>query len=385
MKIYSTHKSKSTRVLALCLILLSFTPSTHAEWQPFRLWFSAYQKKYRHKWGNSCDAYFNVSRSQGSWCENTVDCILANTPETQKANMAGAGILLGLTPTILGIMAPSIESMAFLGSERPFLSFLLACGTPTLFTAYPLDRADPLGPLARALQPSHRLSQILPPPRTSGTRVNTIEYVVAVASAFNVIYLSYDITRRSIISWSCPNWAWVLCWSFVPAFINVVSLAVFRCTVIKRRSNDASHVRRRSSDDWWVWRVRHILWEKELKPCSQRHLPHYYVKQSMLAQIARWVCPVISYVHYVLGTAILGSLLFIPFADAFPIVIRYVASGVVARGILSFELNCLNCNNETVWQDGRLELQSSENSDSLLRTFTPVHKSQVHVVVGPDD
>ncbi|KAH0542537.1 hypothetical protein FGG08_003042 [Glutinoglossum americanum] len=316
-----------------------------AEWRPFRLWFPTYLKHYRYKWGDSCDALLNVSKKEDSWCESASDCILSNTPETQKANMAGAGILLGLAPSIIGNLAPTIESMAILATERPLLGFLVSGGTPAVFMARLFSVSDPLEPLSVAPFATYTKK------RNTNTRienvfVNLVEYGLAAASTANVIYTSYSISQRSIVSWSCPNWLWVICWSFTPAFAHILAVLIFRSTVrIVRPRQQKSHENGGWMDPNLLERFGGILWRREFMPCSERDLPQYEVRKDRFSRSARWVSPVISYIQLVAGTAILGSLLYIPFGDALPLVAKYVLSGVASRALVSFELTNLRKRN----------------------------------------
>lgn len=70
--------------------------------------------------------------------------------------------------------------------------------------------------------------------------------------------------------------------------------------------------------------------------------------------------------QYILGTAILGSLLFIPFPDAIPVVVKYVASGIVSRAILGYELSSLSRLNKEVMSKDMLELRSNDQEQAEM-------------------
>lgn len=53
-----------------------------------------------------------------------------------------------------------------------------------------------------------------------------------------------------------------------------------------------------------------------------------------------------------MGTAIFSSLLFVPISDAFPIIVRYGISGVVARCLVGLELQSLKRKNKPSHLDG---------------------------------
>lgn len=60
------------------------------------------------------------------------DCILRNMAETLKANMAAAGVLLGLLPTILSFVGSNTTQTALLALRRPLLALLVATGAPAV-------------------------------------------------------------------------------------------------------------------------------------------------------------------------------------------------------------------------------------------------------------
>lgn len=316
-----------------------------ADWRPFRQWFGTYEKNYRPKWGTKCDSLLNVSKSEDSWCENASDCILANTPETQKANMAGSGILLGLAPVAMSQMAPYTGTLVILGRQRPLLGLLISAGSSGIHTEQPFTMDGGIASLSTA--PSPLLLG------TSNNRVNLaltsfLEYGLAFASVANVIHVSYSISQRSIISWSCPNWAWVICWSLFPIVAHMISMLAFQVTVhtMRPRRPESSEVLSTSEPKSpWSWVV--TLWEREFKPCSERVMPQYFVRADRWSCLTRSVSPMIAYLHLFLGIAIFGSILYVPFGDAMLVCLRYLVSAAISRLLLMFEFDTLKARNLT--------------------------------------
>lgn len=216
--------------LAFAALFLAPTASA-ATWQPF-VQYMPLTNDQRYTWDDQCDAQRNVPQSEPAWCENLLGCILDNTDEALKINMAGAAILLGLAPTILGNLAPTIENLAFLSSQRPLLSFFLAASTATTNTGRPLGDVDPLGSVLETLSRESRFKGIVRLQRGRfGPILSLVEYVLAIAATINVVLLSYQLTLTTVVSWSCPNWAWVISWSCIPAALHLFSMLVFRLTV----------------------------------------------------------------------------------------------------------------------------------------------------------
>lgn len=51
--------------------------------------------------------------------------------------------MLGLLPTLLSTIAPSIPEMALLSSYRPMLSFILSLGAPVIWPSRIFEYSDP--------------------------------------------------------------------------------------------------------------------------------------------------------------------------------------------------------------------------------------------------
>ena len=52
-------------------------------------------------------------------CKNMVTCPLRNLDDIDKADMQSATVLLGLTPTIISYVGPTVVDIALLSSSRP--------------------------------------------------------------------------------------------------------------------------------------------------------------------------------------------------------------------------------------------------------------------------
>lgn len=60
------------------------------------------------------------------------------------ANFNSAIVVLGLMPTLLATIGPSIAEMAVLSSYRPFLCFLIALGAPAIWPTRLLEYGNPV-------------------------------------------------------------------------------------------------------------------------------------------------------------------------------------------------------------------------------------------------
>ncbi len=77
---------------------------------------------------------------RGGYCGLHLNCMLYATNEPVKANMAATSVLLGLTPSILAGLGPTIGEVALLSLHRPVLALLISLGAPGI---YPTRIATP--------------------------------------------------------------------------------------------------------------------------------------------------------------------------------------------------------------------------------------------------
>ena len=352
----------------LLLLLFLTAPARAWRWDPFTIFLPVYSDAFAPLWHDSCIPELNTPHSASAWCEATLDCVLENSSESVKANMAGASILLGLAPTILGTLAPAVEDLALLGAHRPLLALLLAAGTPALAANNPLGEPNPLAPLHRRRDavrlggPARRRH-----PRALATALNVAEYLLAAACAANVVQLSYDLMLRTVVTWSCPNWGWVIGWSSLPAGLCLLAGLLFRATVRPEPRAEPPGAGRdaKGSPSGAAARlmpppdlepdhhapasaqpsgggVLGFLWRHEFAPCAQRQpAPVVRVSRAWPVQLLRAAIPLGCFVQYVFGTAILSSLFPVIVRDAFPVLVRYAVSGGVVHAVVAFELRNL--------------------------------------------
>ena len=71
-------------------------------------------------------------------------CIQDGLPIENQLAMASAQVLLGLTPTLLSTLAPSVGEISMLSSVRPLLALLLSLGCPAVYSIRALEYDDPV-------------------------------------------------------------------------------------------------------------------------------------------------------------------------------------------------------------------------------------------------
>ncbi|QIW95989.1 hypothetical protein AMS68_001507 [Peltaster fructicola] len=351
-------------------------------WSPYQEWYPYFAKHVLPQFANNCSEAMNTPHTVDAWCQAGAVCIFNNINAYTQAELSGAAVLLGLTPAILAVLSPSDNSLAVLSTERPVLSLMLAAGTATLSVGYPFSRQSPLQPLIKALDTIWTVDSLSNKLSNTPILISIVQYLLAAAAIANTVQMSYDITRKTIVTWSCPNWAWVLCWSFVPLFLHTVNMIIIRHTVTRtaQPSSRISPVLGASKKSSGIFgRIWDWMLDKELRPCCERVLPSYVTKYSLLHQIEWWLPRLGAYLQYVMGTAIFSSLAFVPISDAFPIIVRYGLSAITARCILGLELQSLKCKNHRSEADGMVTSPKYDPSSVLLPRRALTLKEQVHV------
>lgn len=62
-----------------------------------------------------------------------IACLLNAIPPNWQANFYSAIVVLGLMPTLLAYIGPSVAEISLLSAHRPLLSFLISMGAPAIW------------------------------------------------------------------------------------------------------------------------------------------------------------------------------------------------------------------------------------------------------------
>ncbi|EUC27603.1 hypothetical protein COCCADRAFT_30949 [Bipolaris zeicola 26-R-13] len=167
-------------------------------------------------------------------------------PSDVLANFISATVVLGLMPTLLSTIAPSIAEMALLSAHRPALSFLIALGAPSIWPTKLIEYNDP-------------------------TR-----YVLVAGAVFNIVWTSLELGRNSILSWGCTTTFGPLLWTSLAGVVHLVaafSFAYARSSAHSRQESANKGIR-----NWNATKgFRKIigLLGKEFTLCAEQSLGQY--------------------------------------------------------------------------------------------------------------
>ena len=111
---------------------------SQADAEQFTHWYKIYNWALIHSAGEEC--YPNYTSKE--WpeykefprkadidnCKNMASCLLHNLDDFDKADMQSAAVLLGLMPTFLSNISPTLDEVALVSLHRPVLASLLVTG-----------------------------------------------------------------------------------------------------------------------------------------------------------------------------------------------------------------------------------------------------------------
>ncbi|KAK8096142.1 hypothetical protein PG999_014164 [Apiospora kogelbergensis] len=271
----------------------------------------------------------------------TVECMLQEFPEFRKAEAASASVILGLLPSVLSQIGPTTAQLGLLGSRRPVLTLLLALGAPSFSRptsqGYETSLRDelPFASLETPKQNSNKGSGGHGHTKFHRGRViltNLLEYTLALAALANVAILTYKLCI-----WAIESFALGFIW--LPAIWVLIAIPVYIVSV----SVIYGHFR--ISPDREGAGVAEWRWYDELTPChdqpSVKLTPRPWNGRKKAVNALAWFLHFGIVVQGVIGTLALAGLIFISVVDAVHVVLYFVASAVVCKLIIAYELSGL--------------------------------------------
>lgn len=284
--------------------------------EPYQLYVEAYHTPALH-------------RQLLSLCYDVEACLLDNFSPASVADMQSADVVLGLLPSLMSAIGPSIAEISLLSSQRPVLSFLLSMGAPAVSPTRVFEFNDPLVVLGVQNDSKwvvHRFRSWI-----SGI-VSATEYLLAMAAVVNMIYASVQLGRNTIVAWACTTTCLPFLWTIVASFIHIIGSTSYAITQRRQRLSN-------------TWKGGTTIVEKigraalaEVTICAnvetaERSSPG---RATVLLNVFAGCC---AFVHILFGTIVLSGLQFIGVLDVMNQVLwRYLVSTAICRLILMFEI-----------------------------------------------
>jgi len=292
------------------------------------------------------------------------NCMLANLPAAYLANYQAAAVIMGLTPTILASLGPSVAETSLLSAHRPLLSFLISLGAPAVYPTRIFEFTDPHSVLRHK---EHVLRLPLLGTR-SAIICSVLEYVFALAAAASIISTSAQLGGKTILVWACTNQAMPLIWTSLSAAIHIGAALAYKIALSsgdRRRNHGYQSTKSGDSDSsartGTLHRISGLL-RSEFRICALRKQLHAHKLEDppSVAVLLSCFAGVGGFWHVVFGTVIFSSLAFISVIEFLNYVFwRYLLAAAVCRLILMVELTGLRA------VQRRFERQANGGSTSI--------------------
>lgn len=263
---------------------------------------------------DQCAALWAIQQTEGAYtndgnCNELLSCILENTTEAIKANMASGTVALGLAPTILTLLGSTTGETALLSRRRPLLAFLLACGSPAVNPLPTFVYENPLEALkAREgrLAPSH----VTAAPPWQSVLIVAVEYLFAAAAIVNIMTVTYYTGKWTINAISCDIIYMPILWVLLaPANHLHGMLALWLRTEVVV-DGDRKFQLGWSPEDLRKWLVAHA--QHEFTPCARHDkLVLRWKNETYLYVAISWWTSFFNTVHLLYETIAFSSLIFL--------------------------------------------------------------------------
>jgi len=245
--------------------------------------------------------------------------------------MAATTVLLGLTPSILAFLGPTIAEVSLLSLRRPILAILVSLGAPAISPCRIGTYDDP-----SAVYELGTGALVVPEiPRPFSILVSVAQYLLAACAAANVFQVSYDIGIRSVMSWACEFSYLPFFWTLLTGVIHLVAALALRISISKPKDQGSSSTNAKGLRNRFI----QFLY-RECTLSANNSASHQLDNMRVgpvgiaLNGLAGWL----GIVHVAFGTAIFSGVLFISTGDAATLIVRYLASGTMCRLIIYFEV-----------------------------------------------
>ena len=329
---------------ALSIALLATTAeSKNILWKVhFREWFPQYDQVWTNLTTYNCSQQYenykhlDPPRNQiNKYAAAMVKCLLGGAGEDLKANMIGAAVVLGLLPTLLGLVGSNTTETGILTQFRPILSILLTIGAPIVNPLRTFENPiDPLELLKR--RPKSRPFFGEETLRMSAL-ISATEYIAAFCAAVLTAYTTYQMWIRTITAFA-PDNEW-LPWLWLSLALLVHAAGAYamkqRVKVSWRKGLTTPNTKSK------LGRLR-IFFKREGTLCITAPAEGISLKTETKRYILMsWALPTGTVLYIIFGTMLFSSALFISTQDAVMVCSRYLAATMLCRVIVMYELSGL--------------------------------------------
>lgn len=310
---------------------------TSASTSQFQKWYPQYERLFSGILRNNCsreyEAYLHRELLGPQWegvsrfAAPVVDCLLEATPEASKADMAGATVLLGLTPTVVALSASTLAELSLVATRRPIFGFLNAMGSPFILPMRAFDYPSPAAVLAQPAK-SICMKPITTPARQ--VLISLTEYLVLAGAIANTFQNTYQLATQTVPSGATESTYRPLIWYFGMPVMFILNGVAFHLRISVDDQSPGPTSR-------WT-SLAQALWS-ETTPCiNQKPLVLRFKREFYLFLLISWFTSLVGISYLTFATVVFSEALFITIQDALSVLARFLLSAIFCRIVLMYEI-----------------------------------------------
>ncbi|KAK1517865.1 uncharacterized protein CCOS01_12122 [Colletotrichum costaricense] len=274
---------------------------------------------------NATIDWFTGGGNTNRLAQPVANCILGNTSEYIMSNMAAAAVVLGLMPTILATVGNSVEETSTLCviGQRPLIALLVAAGSPAIHPVRSFKYMDPMK-LVKSRRYRLRTERSSAPLRRVALAIELLAAVVAIINTYTLC----NQLGVMVVSMLAPQLTYLeFLWSIIG-----ISSHVSAAASLWARTNIKSGISRREY-------IMEVL-SRQFKPLDEQDWTNAMIgeDETYLSMVLSYFTSLLGTCHLIYGSMLFSSLVFISATDSLKIMARYMASAMVSRFILMYEL-----------------------------------------------
>jgi hypothetical protein len=272
-------------------------------------------------------------------------CIMEHFPEFRKAELAAAGVVLGLIPVTLQAVSVSTTEISILSLRRPFLAFFMAAGSPVLVPLRSRMHKEALEVLRQPAEVTVKGGWLNNPGTLVKAFISLTEYFVVLASAGNVATLVWQLSIWAVTVFAPRDIFMPSLWVYLAVLVHFGGVVALRLRIsTPSPTEDNSNEEVGAWGKGWLW-IR--AWAiSELTPCVYgKPLTVNFRKPNTALRFGffafSWATFCGANMHVLMGIITLSAVVFISHADTIGIIGRFIASAVLCRLVVMYELSGL--------------------------------------------